>query len=110
MKDDGTITAFVARGTAAKGSYHFIGVQMAHAEAFRQLPLRQPAQSIGGLYDRLIASRRGSIRGFVSDAAFWDIGTPLDYAKASAEFAEREKGVGSLFRNRPAKKSPDPFF
>ena len=93
MEDDGTITGFVARGTAAKGSYHFIGVQMAHAEAFRQLPLRQPAQSIGGLYDALIASSPGSIRGFVSDAAFWDIGTLRDYAKTSAEFAEREKGT-----------------
>ena len=90
MKDDGTITGFVTRGTAAQGSYHFIGVQMAHAEAFRQLPLRQPAQSIGGVYDALIASRRGSIRGFVCDAAFWDIGTPRDYANTSAEFAERE--------------------
>jgi NDP-sugar pyrophosphorylase family protein len=90
MSDDGVITGFVPRGAAARGSYHFIGVQMAQAEAFRQLPLHEPAQSIGGVYDRLIASRPGSIRGFVSNAAFWDIGTPLDYATTSAEFAARE--------------------
>jgi NDP-sugar pyrophosphorylase family protein len=93
MKDDGTVTGFVPRGPAARNSYHFIGVQMAQAEAFRQLPLRQPAQSIGGLYDTLIASRPGSIRGFVSDAAFWDIGTPQDYASTSAEFAERQGNI-----------------
>ena len=86
MKDDGTVAAFVARGPSAKGSYHFIGVQMVHADAFRQLTPGQPAQSIGGLYDALIAARPGSIRGYVSDAAFWDIGTPEDYARTCAAF------------------------
>jgi NDP-sugar pyrophosphorylase family protein len=88
------VTGFAARGAAARGSYHFIGVQMAHAQAFRPLSPGEPAQSIGGLYDKLIMARPGSIRGFISDAAFWDIGTPADYAKTSAEFAEREKGTG----------------
>jgi len=94
MTDDGTVTGFAARGAATKGSYHFIGVQMVHAEAFRQLPAGQPAQSIGGLYDALIAARPGSIRGYVSEAAFWDIGTPEDYARTSAEFSRREKRAG----------------
>jgi NDP-sugar pyrophosphorylase family protein len=80
MKDDGTVT----------GLYHFIGAQMVHAEAFRQLAAGQPAPSIGGLYDALIAARPGSIRGYVSDAAFWDIGTPADYANTSAAFAAQE--------------------
>lgn len=93
MNDDGTVTSFAARGVAARGSFHFIGVQMVHAEPFRQLPRGQPAQSIGGLYDALIAARPGSIRGFVSDAAFWDIGTPEDYARTSAEFAARESNA-----------------
>jgi NDP-sugar pyrophosphorylase family protein len=90
MKDDGTVTGFAARGASAKGSYHFIGAQMVHAEAFRQLAAGQPAPSIGGLYDALIAARPGSIRGYVSDAAFWDIGTPADYANTSAAFAAQE--------------------
>jgi NDP-sugar pyrophosphorylase family protein len=97
MTDDGTVAGFAARGPSAKGSYHFIGVQMAQAEAFRQLPAGRPAQSIGGLYDTLVAARPGSIRGHVSDAAFWDIGTPEDYAKTSAEF---EKGPGPFFPPR----------
>jgi NDP-sugar pyrophosphorylase family protein len=94
MTDDGVVTGFAARGASAEGSYHFIGVQTAHAEAFRQLPAGRPVQSIGGLYDMLIAARPGSIRGHVSDAAFWDIGTPEDYAKTSAEFEKFEKGYG----------------
>ena len=86
MTDDGTVTGFAARGPAATGSYHFIGVQVAQAEAFRQLPAGQPAQSIGGVYDALIAAQPGSIRGYVSNAAFWDIGTLEDYRKTSAAF------------------------
>ena len=89
MQDDGAVTGFVPRGAAAAGSYHFIGVQAVHADAFRQLPPGQPASSIGGTYEALIAARGGSVRGFVSDAAFWDIGTPEDHARTSAEFAER---------------------
>jgi NDP-sugar pyrophosphorylase family protein len=92
MNEGGTVTSFAARGPSAKGSYHFIGVQMVRAEAFRQLTAGQPAASIGGLYDALIAARPGSIRGYVSDAAFWDIGTPEDYARTSAEFEKIEKG------------------
>ena len=92
MKEDGTVTGFAPRGSSAKGSYHFIGVQMVRDEAFRQLAAGRPAASIGGLYDTLIAARPGSIRGFVSDAAFWDIGTPEDHARTSAEFEKLEKG------------------
>jgi NDP-sugar pyrophosphorylase family protein len=91
MDDDGTISRFVMRGATANGSFHFIGVQIAQAEAFRQLAPGHPARTIGGLYDRLIASHHGSIRGFVSSAAFCDIGTLEDYAKTSARLARQEK-------------------
>ena len=88
--DDGVVTGFVPRGAAAPhGSYHFIGVQVAHADAFRHLPPGEPANSIGGAYDALIAARRGSVRGFVSDAAFWDIGTPEDYATPRPNSSEK---------------------
>jgi NDP-sugar pyrophosphorylase family protein len=94
MQDDGVVTDFVPRGAAAGGTphgiYHFIGVQVVHADAFRQIPPGEPASSIGGAYDQLMAARRGSVRGFVSDAAFWDIGTPEDLAQTSAELGERE--------------------
>jgi mannose-1-phosphate guanylyltransferase len=86
LDHDNCVTAFVPRGAGAVGSHHFIGVQMAEAEAFRGLPQGQPAQSVGGLYDALIAARRGAIRGVVSTAAFWDIGTVDDYERTSREF------------------------
>jgi NDP-sugar pyrophosphorylase family protein len=95
MREEGTVTGFVARGSAAIGSHHFIGVQVAQAEAFRQLQPGRPALSIGGLYETLIAARQGAVRGFVSDAEFWDIGTTEDYLRTNAEFERREKTRGT---------------
>jgi NDP-sugar pyrophosphorylase family protein len=80
------VTGFAARGPAAEGSYHFIGVQMTHADAFRSIAAGAAVNSIGGAYDALIAARPGSICGYVSDARFWDVGTPLDYWNTSLAF------------------------
>jgi NDP-sugar pyrophosphorylase family protein len=75
----GGVTGFDRRGAGAEGSYHFIGVQIARAEAFAALPDGRPVNSIGDSYSRLLESKPGSIRGFVCDASFDDIGTPADY-------------------------------
>jgi NDP-sugar pyrophosphorylase family protein len=72
---------------------HFIGVQMVQASVFAPLPIGQPAGSIGGVYDALIAERPGAIRGFVCDAAFWDVGTVSDYWFTSWSFAQAEGTV-----------------
>jgi NDP-sugar pyrophosphorylase family protein len=80
------VTGFAARGPAAEGSYHFIGVQMTHADAFRSIAAGAAVDSIGGAYDALIAARPGSICGYVCDARFWDVGTPLDYWNTSFAF------------------------
>ncbi len=69
------VTGFVARGPAAAGSYHFIGAQVVDGAVFAALQPREPASSIGGVYDALIAARPGSVRAVVCDAAFWDVGT-----------------------------------
>lgn len=90
LRDDRSVAGFVARGTTESGSYHFIGVQVAQADAFRSLVPGRPAQSVGGVYDTLIAEERGSVRGFVSDASFWDIGTVEDYERTTTEFERRE--------------------
>jgi NDP-sugar pyrophosphorylase family protein len=82
------VTGFVPRGPSADGCYHFIGVQVAHADAFRRVPADQAINSIGGVYDHLLASRPGSIRGFVTDAAFWDVGTISDYWSTSLAFMD----------------------
>jgi NDP-sugar pyrophosphorylase family protein len=83
---DGAVTGFPRLGTAADASYHFVGVQVASAEAFRALTPGTPINSIGDVYDTLIATRSGSVRGYVCDAHFWDVGTPADYLNTSDAF------------------------
>jgi NDP-sugar pyrophosphorylase family protein len=92
---NGRVAGFIRRGPSAAGSYHYIGVQ---AVAGRVLDCVQPgeaASSIGGVYDALIASQRGSVRGVVSDAAFHDVGTPGDYWRTSHAFAAASGSAGS---------------
>jgi len=87
MGDDGRISGFVGRGAQAAGSYHFIGVQAADARVFADLKDGEPISSTHGVYDALIASHPGSVRGYLCEAAFWDIGTPDDLARTDAAFA-----------------------
>jgi len=87
LDEGGRVTQFVARGDAARGSFHFIGVQIASPDAFADVPTGTGARSVGGVYDQLVARRPGSIRGFVSEASFWDIGTVADYWRTSVAFA-----------------------
>ncbi len=87
MEAGGRITGFIRRGPAAEGSYHFVGVQVVAARAFDGIEPQAPVNSIGGVYDTLIASQPGSVRGVVSDAAFFDVGTPGDYWRTSHAFA-----------------------
>jgi NDP-sugar pyrophosphorylase family protein len=90
---DGAVTGFVARGPAAAGSHHFIGVQMVSADVFRGLPAGKMMRSIGGVYDELIAKVPGAIRGYVCHASFWDVGTPDDYLKTSDAFSADPEAV-----------------
>jgi hypothetical protein len=62
-------------------------VQLAEAEAFAGVKDGEVINSVGAVYEALIASKPGSIRGYLCDAAFWDIGTPEDYAVTDAAFA-----------------------
>jgi mannose-1-phosphate guanylyltransferase len=88
LDDASHVIGFVPRGSTVP-SYHLIGVQVARTEAFAALPPGQPLNSVGGVYDDLIARRPGSIQGFVSEAAFWDIGTVSDYWKTSMALLNR---------------------
>jgi NDP-sugar pyrophosphorylase family protein len=91
----GRVVGFVPRGAAAPGSFHFIGVQIVEAEALRELRAGAPAPSIGGIYDRLLATAGiGSIRGIVSNASFLDVGTIADYLSTSAALS-RQDGDGT---------------
>ena len=81
--DGTTVTGFVARGAAAAGSFHFIGVQVVERKAFAAIAAGDVINSIGGCYDALIAHSPGCIRAVVTDAHFWDIGTVSDYWNTS---------------------------
>jgi NDP-sugar pyrophosphorylase family protein len=99
LDDRGNVTGFPRRGPDARGSHHFIGVQVVRASAFGALIPGEPASSIGGAYDALIAARRGAVRGFVCDAAFWDVGTPADYWTTNAAFLGSDAPERSYGRN-----------
>src|SRR6266540_1058413 len=86
LDGDGAVTGFTPRRSAgrppapseAEGSFHFIGPQVVEAEVFLPLEDGVPAESVLGVYPALMASRPGSVRGFVSNATFQDVGTPSD--------------------------------
>ena len=96
VEPDGAVGGFVtaARTTAARtlqvrDSYHFTGVQVADAAVFASLPDNVPAETVREVYPALIAARPGSVRAFVTDAEFFDIGTPADYLSTYLHFSPR---------------------
>jgi NDP-sugar pyrophosphorylase family protein len=84
----GAVTGFAPRGSA-DNRCHFIGVQVAEAEAFASVPANVPFNT-AALYTSLIASRPGAIRVCETTAEFLDIGTPADYLDTSLRIGERE--------------------
>ena len=78
--------------TVAPSSYHFVGIQVAEAEAFASIPDATPHESVGALYPALISAHPGAVRAFVTSGDFLDIGTPDDYLRTSLLLAGREGG------------------
>ena len=97
---DGRVTGFIRRGPSAAGSSHYIGVQVVAGRVFDGIQPGEAASSIGGVYDALIASRPDSVRGVVSDAAFYDVGTPADYWRTSQAFAAANRSTRSSAGSR----------
>ncbi len=93
LDDDEVVTGFTRRGSTIP-SFHFIGVQAAEAAAFASLTDGVPAESVLDLYPRLMREQPGSIRGFVSNAAFQDIGTAADLLQTSLQLAAAEGREG----------------
>ena len=87
--EDGWVRGFTRAGSG-EPSYHFIGVQAARARTFLALEDGVPAESVMGLYPRLIRENPRSILGYVVDAPFSDIGTPADYLQTSLRLAGAE--------------------
>ncbi|HEV3057867.1 MAG TPA: NDP-sugar synthase [Vicinamibacterales bacterium] len=99
---DGAVTGFTRRGPASEGSWHFVGVQIVAAAVFASLLAGVPRSTVGDLYDDLIRARPGAVRAFCTDAAFWDIGTPDDYLRASRAFSSSGVDIGRRTRVDPS--------
>ncbi|HYT75536.1 MAG TPA: NDP-sugar synthase [Vicinamibacterales bacterium] len=86
LDQDRAVTGFTRRGNP-EPSFHFIGPQVVEADAFSWLADGVPAESVLEVYPKLMDARPGSVKGFVSDSAFHDIGTPADLLQTSLELA-----------------------
>lgn len=107
LDPDGRVTGFVGKGRDAVGSYHFVGVQAASALAFAGVAPGTVAASVGEVYNRLLATRPGSVRGHIVKAGFWDIGTIGDYWRTSTDFASRAGDAEALGRGIGVAVAPD---
>jgi NDP-sugar pyrophosphorylase family protein len=89
VRDDGSVAGFVRRGSS-QTSWHFVGIQVAQAEAFASVPADVPYETVGALYPALLTERPGSIRAYRTTGEFMDIGKPSDYLNTSLTLADRE--------------------
>ena len=87
------VTGFARRG-AGQDNFHFIGPQVVEADAFMSLEDGVVAETVLGIYPKLMEARRGSVMGFVSDASFQDIGTPADLLHTSLDLASADRRNG----------------
>ena len=89
VNDEGAVVGFTRRGSDDE-SFHFVGVQVAEADAFAALPAGTPVESVGDLYPRLMRQAPGLVQAHVCEGEFFDIGTPDDYLRTSLTFSGRE--------------------
>lgn len=76
------VLAFVPKGHT-EDTWHFVGVQVAAASVFADLPDGVPSETVAGLYRDLVARQQGRIRVFPVSTSFVDVGTPADYLAAA---------------------------
>ena len=94
LDDERRLVGFSPRGPASAGTCHYIGVQIVDGAVFDGVAPGEAAKSIGGVYDARNAAVPGSVRGFLCDAEFWDVGTTADYWRTSDAFAAKaEPGI-----------------
>jgi len=125
IDEDGIVTGFAGRRSAApshrrtvgrtvapshpRALAHFVGVQVVEAAAFAAVAPGQVAESVADVYPRLIQTQPGSVRAHVTDAAFFDIGTPDAYLQTSLRLAARDGGPlrGARTRVDPSARVED---
>jgi len=91
----GRVTGFPRPGPG-NGGWHFIGVQAVEASVFAALDPDAPADTVSGIYRRLIADEPGAVQAHISGAAFRDIGTAANYLATSLAIASAEGAAGAL--------------
>lgn len=92
--DGDVVTGFTKRGSGIE-SFHFIGVQVIDPGVLQPLDDNVFVESVLGIYPGLMAASPGSIRGFISDASFHDIGTPADLLATSLDLAAADGRPGA---------------
>jgi NDP-sugar pyrophosphorylase family protein len=95
LDDQRRVTRFTRAGPASEGSYHFVGVQLVDAAVFDAVRPGEAARSIGGVYDALIASNPDAVRGSMSEASFFDVGTVDDYRRTHDAYAFADRARSS---------------
>jgi mannose-1-phosphate guanylyltransferase len=118
VDEDGVVNGFSARGTAVLSAearsakaepFHFIGVQVAEGAAFASVAPGQVAESVAQVYPMLIETQPGSVRAYMADATFFDIGRPDDYLQTALRMAARNGGAlhGARTRIDPTARVED---
>jgi NDP-sugar pyrophosphorylase family protein len=92
VDDERVVTGFRPRGQA-EGTWHFVGIQVAHARVFSALRDGEPRETVADIYRQMIREQPGRIRGFLLDVPFIDVGTPRDYLDAALQFATPASGA-----------------
>jgi NDP-sugar pyrophosphorylase family protein len=87
LDDERRVTGFVPKGPAARGTWHFIGVQIVRASVFAGLPDGVPTETVAGIYRDIVTASPGRIRGWPVETDFLDVGTPADYLDAAIRLA-----------------------
>jgi NDP-sugar pyrophosphorylase family protein len=104
VDEEERVTGFTMPGPGNRG-WHFIGVQAVNAAAFAPLDPQEPARTIGGLYDAMIARQPGAVRAFTCQASFFDIGTAADYLETCLAVG-RAEGLGDVLAGARAVIGP----
>ncbi|MEO8483359.1 MAG: NDP-sugar synthase [Acidobacteriota bacterium] len=89
---EGRVRAFVQRGRLAAGTWHYIGVQVAHARVFAALPDGIVTETVSGLYPEMVAARPGSVATYPTETTFVDVGTPRTYLSAALSLGGARSG------------------
>ena len=103
---DGWVTGFAGAGDPRTPA-HFVGVQIADASVFETLSDGDPAASIGGLYDTLLA-HPGQVAAHHLVGHFRDIGTTADYL-ATTRAVGVDEGRPSVMLGRGSVVHPSAY-